>query len=223
MEYDEPTVETTGRDPLRYRRVVAERRAGVLLFALGGVALLGIISAEVLYPGYTTLQEISDLGASRPPNSVVHQPSATIFNSAMLLSGAIVLGAAYFVHRAFGQLSATVPLALFGLGIFGVGVFPGNRVPWHGLFALLTFVAGGVSAVASARVTTGPFRYLGVLFGAIALTTLATVFALGEANPLLVLGLGGVERWVVYPVLLWAVGFGGYLLGDANQREEIEV
>jgi hypothetical protein len=25
------------------------------------------------------------------------------------------------------------------------------------------------------------------------------------------LDLGGVERWMVYPILLWLVGFGGYL------------
>lgn len=197
---------------------VAEVAAGSLLFLVGGIALLGIVTAEVLYPGYTTLQEISDLGASRPPDSVIHQPSATIFNATMLVSGALVLAATYFVHRAFDRLVLTVPLGLFGLGVFGVGVFPGNRVPWHGLFALLTFSAGGLSAVLSARVVAAPFRYLSLAFGAISLAALASVVLLGvgEGNPLMVLGLGGVERWIVYPILLWVTGFGGYLLGAAS-------
>jgi type IV secretory pathway TrbD component len=27
------------------------------------------------------------------------------------------------------------------------------------------------------------------------------------------LGLGGLERWIAYPVVLWLMGLGGYLLG----------
>ena len=201
--------------PVHRRR--AASAAGAVLFLAGGLALLGIITAEVLYPGYTTLQEISDLGATRPPNSVVHQPSATVFDATMLACGALVLVATAFVHRAYGRRDLTVPLGLFGLGVLGVGVFPGNRAPWHGLFALLTFVAGGVSVLLSARVVTAPFRYLCVAFGAMSLAALASALLLGESNPLLFLGLGGVERWVVYPILLWLTGFGGYLLGDASR------
>ena len=37
--------------------------AGVMLFLVGGIALMGIITAEVMYPDYSTQQEISDLGA----------------------------------------------------------------------------------------------------------------------------------------------------------------
>ena len=59
----------------------------------------------------------------------------------MLLAGAVVLVAVYFVHRSAGRRLLTVPLAAFG-----VGVFPGSVVPWHGLFALFTFFSGGVAA-----------------------------------------------------------------------------
>lgn len=187
--------------------------AGTLFFLAGFLALLGIITAEVLYPGYSTLQEISDLGASRPPDSVIEQPSATIFNATMLVTGALILSGTGLLARRVGRRGLTVALALFGIGILGVGFFPGNRVPWHGLFALLTFVSGGVSALASIRFLSGPFRYLSGLAGAIALLALASAILLGDANPLLFLGLGGVERWVVYPILLWLTGFGGYLLG----------
>ncbi len=30
------------------------------------------------------------------------------------------------------------------------------------------------------------------------------------------LGLGGLERWIAYPILLWITGFGGYLMGHSN-------
>jgi hypothetical protein len=34
---------------------------------------------------------------------------------------------------------------------------------------------------------------------------------LAEWGPFARLELGGVERWMVYPVVLWLVGFGGFL------------
>jgi hypothetical protein len=33
-----------------------------------------------------------------------------------------------------------------------------------------------------------------------------------EWGPFARLDLGGVERWMVYPILLWLVGFGSYLM-----------
>lgn len=65
-----------------------------------------------------------------------------------------MLIATYFVHRSLGRRVLTVPLAVFGIGVLGVGVFSGDITPWHGLFALLTFVSGGVTVVLSSRVVT---------------------------------------------------------------------
>jgi hypothetical protein len=47
---------------------------------------------------------------------------------------------------------------------------------------------------------------------------------MGGSSPfLLVFGRGGVERFVAYPVLLWIIGFGDYLMGasstNAGQRK----
>ena len=58
--------------------MTASSAAGLLLAIAGSVILMGIITAESQYPfPYTTHDnEISDLGATRPPNSVTHQPSA---------------------------------------------------------------------------------------------------------------------------------------------------
>ncbi len=32
-----------------------------------------------------------------------------------------------------------------------------------------------------------------------------------------IMGMGGVERWVAYPVMLWILGLGGYLLGAGSK------
>ncbi len=194
--------------------------AGLGLAASGFIAFMGIITAEVLYPNYTTRQDISDLGSTRPPNPVIHEPSATIFNSTMLLTGLIVILSSYLLYRAMDRRGFPVTLAIFGLGAFGVGVFPGNVAPWHGLFALLTFFMGGITVLLSARVVSRPFSFLCGVFGGVSLLILISVFffglVVGGPHPLEFLGAGGIERWVVYPLILWLLAFGGYLLAEPD-------
>src|SRR2546423_8973351 len=80
-----------------------QKIGGALLFVAGAAILMGIITAEALYPaGYSTSRnDISDLGATRPPHSVIVQPSATIFDTTMILTGLLIIVAAYCMHRAF--------------------------------------------------------------------------------------------------------------------------
>lgn len=206
----------TGR---RLQRYLAA--AGALLFAAGAIAFLGIITAEALYPPdySTSLNAISDLGATEPPNSVIEQPSATIFNTSMIVCGVLALAASICLQRGSRRTVAAIFMALFGIGVLGVGIFPGNYGSIHAVFALLTFAAGGVAAITTLTVTTAPFRYLSVLLGIVALVVLALHFALGDSSPLAGLGIGGVERWVAYPIMLWATGLGGHLMGRARQDQ----
>jgi hypothetical membrane protein len=189
------------------------RIAGVLLFAAGFVIWMGIITAEALYPEvYTTAgNEISDLGSTRPPDPVTLQPSAGIFDVTMIVTGAAILVAAWFVHRAFARGWVSVPLGLLGLGVLGIGVFPGNVEVIHPLFAMLAFVAGGIAAIAARRVTPQPFRTITVALGTIALGVLAGYALVGDVGAFAELGDGGVERWVAYPTVAWLMAFGGYL------------
>jgi hypothetical membrane protein len=193
--------------------------AGALLFAGGVIAFLGIITAEALYPpGYSTSQnEISDLGATDPPNSVITQPSATIFDTTMMVCGVLMLAGSFCLQRGFRRWTPPILMALFGLGVLGVGIFPGNHGNVHALFALLTFIAGGMAAIVAWTVEQPPFRYFSVALGLIALVTLILYWVLGESSPLAGLGIGGVERWVAYPILLWVTGLGGHLMGRAHR------
>ncbi len=192
--------------------------AGTLLFLAGFIALMGIITGEIFYPaGYSTANsEISDLGSTRPPEALIYQPSATIFNGTMILTGILVLAGAFFAHRAGWERWSSLLLALVGTGILGVGIFPGNVGTLHGLSAMLTFIGGGIAAVMSARALCGPFRFIAVLLGCI---TLLALLGLGVLMP--VLGDGGAERWIAYPIIFWLTGLGGYFLGEAVflQRE----
>jgi hypothetical membrane protein len=191
--------------------------SGLLYFLAGAIVLMGIITAEAFYPpGYSTFKnEISDLGATRQPNSVSFQPSSTIFNTIMLLAGLMVLAASFYQHKYFKKLLFSIPVMLFGLGLVGVGVFPGNVRPYHGMAAMLTFLSGGFCAITSFKIVTFPFKYISIFFGSIALLTwFVAVFA--SAVLLSFIGIGGIERWVAYPIMLWLTGFGGYLMSKGN-------
>lgn len=188
------------------------RTSGALMLVTGILIFMGIITAEVFYPpGYSTSQnEISDLGATRPPNSVIVQPSATIFNVTMMLSGVMLIASAFFMQRAFRDRLVTGAILALGVGILGVGIFPGNNAAIHPLFALLTFFAAGTAAVVSSRVSRAPFRYIAILLGATTLVFLILAFFFADlVFP--ILGDGGTERWIAYPSVLWITGFGGYL------------
>lgn len=192
--------------------------AGAFLFAAGIVALMGIITAETLYPDYSTSDNmISDLGASEPPNSVIEQPSSNIFSGSMMAAGLLVLASIYNVHKMFKNKLFTVPLCLFGVGVLGVGVFNGSWGGIHAMFALTTFIAGAVAAIMSIKVLLPPMRYFSVVLGLVSLSTLLLYFFLGDSSPLAAMGEGGVERWVAYPILVWIMALGGYLMGTKEE------
>ena len=164
----------------------------------------GVIPGRLHHPHNT----VSHLGASEPPNSVVLQPSAAIFDITMLVTGAMILAGAWFAYRALRRKAVLVPTALLGVGTIGVGVFPLTHPAPHTLFAFTAFLAGGIAVVLSSRVTMAPFRYLWMLLGTVALG--ATVLALDAFRtwtPMVELGEGGLERWIVYPIVLWLVAF----------------
>ena len=189
--------------------------SGLLYFLAGAIVLMGIITAEAFYPsGYSTFKnEISDLGATRQPNSVSFEPSSTIFNTIMLLAGIMVLVASFYQHKYFKKFLFSIPVMLFGLGLVGVGIFPGNVRPYHGMAAMLTFLSGGFCAITSFKIVTSPFKFVSISFGSIALLTwFSAVFA--SATLISFIGIGGLERWVAYPIMLWLTAFGGYLMNE---------
>lgn len=195
-------------------------RAGLLFFLAGSIILMGIITAETFYPEkytYTTSDSmISDLGATEPPNSIITQPSANIFNFSMMIVGILILLGTYFLFMALNDKIAAILIGLLGLGALGVGVFPGNVNPQHPLFALTTFISGGISAIYSYSLINSPFKYLSVVFGIICLFFLFTASIF-----IPIMGGGGVERWVAYPIVLWLIGFGGYLMGLSSKEKDI--
>jgi hypothetical membrane protein len=198
-------------------------KSGVAIFV--GAVQFGVflIVSEVVYSangtnsfgylyGYAysvSSNYVSDLGANCPSSGACYiPPSALLFDSSIALMGILILVGAYFLHRAFRWTPATVLIALAGIGALGVGLFPETTGIWHGIFSLIVFLFAGLSAIVTFRFQKKPMAYFSVILGVVALVAL--ILFVGDIY--LGLGPGGMERMIVYPVLLWVIGFGGHLM-----------
>ena len=182
----------------------------MILFLAGFMIFMGIITCEILYKAEFNTRDnyISELAAAISPDIVIQQPSAKIFNLTMIITGLMIIIATYFVHVIFKIFLSSIPLLLLGMGISGVGFFPGNIVPWHGIFALVIFISGGIAAITSFKIVRPPLRYIFILFGILAL-----FFLFFQKIFVPFLGVGGTERWLFYPIVFWITGMGAYLMG----------
>jgi hypothetical membrane protein len=70
-----------------------------------------------------------------------------------------------------------------------------------------------MSAIASYKLLKLPFSVIAGILGLMSLGELV----LFTVNIYLGLGEGGMERMVVYPLLVWEAGFGGYLIGQPEK------
>ena len=186
--------------------------SGALFFLAGFVLVMGIITAEIFYPGYSISKNfISNLGSTRPPVIIIHQPSAIIFDTIMIATGLLLLAGGLLFSTKDKVLK--VMLLIMGAGSLCVGIFPAYYGIFHDLIAGVAFAAAGIAAILSSKIVNSPFKYISILLGAITLIFLILgVFFSGVVVP--TLGDGGVERWVAYPTIIWMMGFGGYLMGS---------
>jgi hypothetical membrane protein len=129
----------------------------------------------------------------------------------MIVAGLMIAVGSLFLHLSRFDRATTVAVLTFGIGVIGVGVFPGDMDP-HPLFAMMTFISGGIAAILSYRAVKGPLKYIFPIMGVTAL-----VFLFFSQAFIPHLGDGGTERWVAYPILFWLTGFGGYVLGSTAQ------
>jgi hypothetical membrane protein len=193
------------------------RTAGLLLFVGVVQFVLAVVISEAIYSGYSVgRQYMSDLGDWSLAGNF-----AIIFNVSSILLGIFIVAGAYFIQLGLKNRLFTSLLVLNGVGWLGVGVIAENvLLPLHSLFAVLfIFLFGAFAAIMSYKVEKSPFSYVSVILGAVILLAFV-LFSLGayvNSDFYLGLGLGGVERFIIYPLLLWMLGFGAFLIGDSSR------
>jgi hypothetical membrane protein len=174
--------------------------AGVLIFIAASQLIFGVIIAEALYPGYSiSTNYISDLGIG---------PSSIVFNVSIFLLGLLAIIGLYFFQKAFHSTLITILFIIAALAAMTVGIFTENSEPMHTIASIAVFLFCGLSAIFSYKVTKPPFNIIAILLGVISLGAMI----LFMSNIYVGLGVGGMERMIVYPILIWMIGFGSFLI-----------
>ena len=186
--------------------------AGIILLIGCLQFLLAVNLAETQFPGYSVAKNtLSDLGGTVPPV----EPSAIIFNISVVILGILGLVTVYLILKSGGCRLFSSCLAISSIGAVGVGLFPEYTGSAHIFFALLTFLFGSLAVIFSYRLGLNiPMVIVSMVTGLISLLIILSFFILGfgPTNPLIAfLGIGGTERFIVYPVLFYLIALGGYL------------
>lgn len=184
---------------------------GFLLFVLAAQFMTVIMLAASIAPGYDfNRAAISDLG--------VIPETALLFNVSLMTVGLLNVVGGYLFYRSHRRRWVLTAFALAGIGAVGAGVFPLNSGDFHSLFALIAFLFFNLQAIATATVLHGPMKLVSVLSGivGIAFVLLMIVGDGGNASAFGAIGHGGVERMIVYPVMLWMLALGGYLMASSS-------
>src|SRR5438105_2356187 len=209
-------MQSRGTAASRYLRI-----GGILAIVAAAQWIIGVFIAQAYYPSYSITQnDLSDLGATchnatmpTPGSCVIFQPSSIIWNTVLSLLGILTMASAYMIYRGLGNRLFSTLVGLFGLGALIAGVVPENvDLTTHGLGALVSFVAGAIAAVTvyRAKLEAPPyFRYFSILFGIISLAGLAIMLSVSFATlESSIIGHGGDERVIVYPLLVWEIVVG---------------
>jgi len=184
--------------------------AGTLVLVGAAQFIVGMVVAEALYSGYSVADNyISDLGVG---------PSALVFNSSVFLFGLLAVVAACLIWRGVGTgVGAKIVAVLFfiaGIRVMRVGVFTEDAGAIHGVVSMIAFIFGGLSAIVVYKLEKIPLNYISVIMGLIAI--IAMVLFMTENY--LGLGKGGMERIIAYPIILWAIAFGGHLIATEDKK-----
>jgi hypothetical membrane protein len=149
------------------------------------------------------------------------QPAADVFVFSLFLNGVFLLLSGYFLMRATKHRLFAIGVGVLGVadllvGLSYIPIYLGATTELdvsmayglHVVGALVAFVLGGTVAISTYRFVRGPFRYFGLVLGTVALVAFV-LFLTGQE---LSLGFGGMERMIIYPINLWAICFGAYLM-----------
>lgn len=171
--------------------------------------------SETTFPSYSVANNaISDLGTFCPTTGPCYLPPDWMyFDGSEVVLGLLVIVGAYYFYRAFRYKPVAVTLGVAGFGGIGIGLFNESFGVVHHIFSLVTFLLMGLLAMMTFRFQKPPLSYFSLLMGLITLGALILYAPnSGAYGTTMGIGPGGLERLIVYPVLLWGLGFGGHLM-----------
>ncbi|HXW67929.1 MAG TPA: DUF998 domain-containing protein [Thermoplasmata archaeon] len=222
-----PSAPSERYGPLVHRSV----RHGAILYIVGVIEfIVGMVVTQLGYSGTTyslTRNYISDLGAYYcgvyhasvyPPNGIyVCSPLHEVFNVSIILMGLLLVVGTLLIRTGFpARATRSIGLGLLviaGIGAIGVGLAPEDyNTTVHVISAGIAFLLGNLALIVLALAMFRDTRWDGyraytLLSGVVGLIAFGLFYA-GIWGPL---GVGGMERLIVAPLLLWALLAGIHL------------
>jgi hypothetical membrane protein len=193
-----------------------KRIAGLLFIVAVVQYVLVIVISESIYPNYSVMEQmVSELGDWSLAGN-----NAAIFNTSAILWSILFIAGTFYIHRVLKNRLFTSLLAICGVGSIVPGFVALNiSFEVHGLFAMVAFISAAASAIMTYKFVKSPLSYISVILGVATLSAMG-LFMLGQGDSafFLGLGLGGMERLALYPILFWMLGFGGYLIGNSSDK-----
>lgn len=180
-----------------------------------------VVAAGWQSPPYSwRLNAISDLGATGcglfDDERYVCSPLHALMNGSLMLLGlTMIIGSVliYFQLRRAG--AGFILMSLAGVGAILVGIFPEDSTFWAHLAGQdLAFVFGNIALIVFGLTLpfSRLFRWYSVASGVVALVALGLFLS----HHRFFLELGGMERVVAYPLIIWLTVAGTYI---ATKRE----
>lgn len=187
--------------------------AGTLLIIACIQYLIAVNISESMFPGNYSiaLNSLSDLGGSIP----LLDPSALIFNISNIILGILTVAAVYLILKSGGCRLFSSCLLIFGISIGLFGIFTEYTPAIHSTLAAFAFIFGSLALLFSYRLGINiQMTVISIVLGLIAIITFISplIFGIGDNNPFgLYFGIGGSERLIIYPIILYLTALGGYL------------
>ena len=188
-------------------------KAGFIFMCGAIILLFGIMLAEFTFENYSISNNwISDLGANATLPKI-------IFNSSIILFGSSAIYSANIFRRVFKDRIFPLLIFLAGIGVIIVGIFNVKTIVWiHYSGALMGFILGAIAILYSTRlIYSPPLSYLWAILGSVSLFSIAFLFICWPLdNNCFGFGYGTVERLIVYPIIVWSIATGSYLISNED-------
>jgi hypothetical membrane protein len=184
------------------------RIGGLLLFLGIGQFLLFLNIAAFVDKGYSISNNtISHLGIDS---------TAYIFDATIIVLGILEIVSGLFL-RGY-SLGVTISLILSGIGAAGVGIFDEHFGFIHLTFALFAFLFAAITSFFVLSKKRDLMAIVWAILGAFSLVALIlfTLTIKVSTSYDLGLGVGGIERLILIPNLIWAMAFGGSLYSNRD-------
>ena len=196
---------------LQIKNMNRKKGAGTGFVVGGTLAMLATTAFQAVYPTFSTRNDaISFLGGAGVP-------TAPFWNSAIVIAGLLWLLSTYRLFHESKRRFSSLPFYLAGIGFLLVGLSPWDQYPLtHYMGANFVFLFGALSSLVAWKSAKGPMSGISLAAGILSFFAYFGGY-IGLGN---LFGSGGVERLIFYPIMLWEIAFGGYLLGIEGKINE---